>query len=316
MALFFFVVGLEVKRELVTGQLSDRRDAALPLVAALGGMLVPAAIFLVVNAGGDGARGWGIAMATDIAFALGVLSLLGERVPGSLKVLLLGLAIADDIGAILVIAVFYADDVDARWLAAAIAGLVAVVAMRRADRWSGPAFAVIGVAVWVCTHESGVHATIAGVALGLLTPLATAERLETAWHPWTSYVVLPVFALANAGIDLGSSALRDAASSPVAIGIVLGLVVGKLVGITGAAWLVVRSGLARLPDDLTWRHVAGMGALGGIGFTVSIFVTGLAYSSPSAQEHAKVGVLTASVLAALVGVVLLRGPEKSSGELV
>ena len=343
MTLFFFVVGLEIKRELVDGQLRRLRDATLPGLAALGGMVVPAAIFLVVTTGTSSSAGWGIPMATDIAFALAVLTVLGDRIPASLKVLLLGLAIADDIGAILVIAVVYSEHVSWQWLLAAGAGLLLVVLMRRAQVWSTPAYVAIGIAVWACTFESGIHATIAGVVLGLLTPahpllpaleadavadrlsadtnvtadevhaigfelresVSVAERLESLLHPWTSYVVLPVFALANAGIPLSSTALGDAAGSRTTIGVVLGLVVGKLVGISAFAWLAVRARLARLPDDLGWPQVVGMAAIAGIGFTVSIFVSGLAYTDDAVRDEAKIGVLVASVLAAGLGSLLL-----------
>ncbi|MGQ0831864.1 MAG: Na+/H+ antiporter NhaA [Microthrixaceae bacterium] len=315
MTLFFFVVGLEIKRELVHGELANRRHAALPALAALGGMVVPATIFIALNAGTSGARGWGIPMATDIAFALGILALLGSRVPGSVGVLLLGLAIADDIGAILVIAAFYTERISVSWLLAAVAGLVVVVAMQRLRVENVAAYALVGALVWACTLESGVHATIAGVALGLLTParpwraeqepVSIAERLETALHPWTSYVVVPVFALANAGIPLSTAALRDAASSRVTVGVVLGLVAGKAIGITLFAWLAVRLRLAHLPESLRWGHVVGMGALAGVGFTVSIFVTGLAYDGVRVQDEAKIGVLVASVLAALLGTAVL-----------
>jgi NhaA family Na+:H+ antiporter len=343
MVLFFFVIGLEIKGELVSGQLSTLRDAALPAIGALGGMVVPALLFAAFNAGGPGASGWGIPMATDIAFAMGVLALLGDRVPSPLKVLLLGLAIADDVGAIVVIAVFYSSHIDARWLVAAVAGLLAIVVMRRWRIWYQPAYVVVGVAVWLCTLQSGIHATIAGVALGLLAPakplipeseaarlpaalpgeadvtartirpvefrlretIPVAERLEHRLHPWTSYVVIPVFALANAGIAINAGAVRDAASSAIGLGVVVGLVVGKVVGITGAIWLAVRLGVGRLPDGVVNRHVVGLASLAGIGFTVSIFVTGLAFDDAGRQGEAKLGVLAASVLAAVLGSALL-----------
>jgi len=343
MALFFFVVGLEIKRELVTGQLSHIRDASLPIVAAVGGMAVPAAIFTVLNLGGDGLPGWGVPMATDIAFAVGVLALLGDRVPSPLKVFLLGLAIADDIGAIIVIAIFYTDQLALDWLAAAVAGLLLVGVMRRVRIWYAPLYFVVGLVVWYCTLESGVHATIAGVALGLLTParplmpkveadaladrlsgdaqvtaeevhdiefglrasISVAERLEDALLPWTSYVVIPIFALANAGIPLSVDAIGDAATSRITIGVVLGLVVGKVVGITGITWLAVRLGVGRLPQGVMWHHVVGMAAVAGIGFTVAIFVAGLAFDAPALQDEAKVGVLAASILAAVLGTTIL-----------
>lgn len=343
MALFFFVVGLEIKREIVTGQLRSARDAALPVVAALGGMVIPAALFLLINAGGDGSSGWGIPMATDIAFTVGVLALLGDRVPPALKVLLLALAIADDIGAIIVIAVFYSDEIDVTWLAAAAVAFIVVCLMQRAKVWYAPAYLVVGVVVWGCTLESGVHATIAGVALGLLTParpllpepepdrvaerlaiaddvnaeeargvafelresVSVAERLEDALHPWTSYLVIPLFALANAGIPLSGDVLDDAATSTIALGVVVGLVIGKPVGIGLFSWLAVRAGVARLPAGVRWSHLVGIAALAGIGFTVSIFITGLAYTDVALQDEAKIGVLVASLLSAVIGTIAL-----------
>ncbi|HEX4868188.1 MAG TPA: Na+/H+ antiporter NhaA [Acidimicrobiales bacterium] len=344
MALFFFVVGLEIKQELVSGHLARARDAMLPAVAALGGMVVPAAIYLAVNHRGGGGDGWGIPMATDIAFALGVLALLGSRVPTQLKVLLLALAIVDDIGAIVVIAVFYSDEIHVRWALAALAGLVLVALLRRLRVWYVPVYAVIGVAVWFATFESGIHATIAGVALGLLTParplmpehdaaavadelsedyevtvtevramsfrlresVPVAERLQDLLHPWTSYVIIPLFALANAGIELSCDVVRDAATSRVTIGVALGLLVGKLVGITGAVALATRLRLGTLPDGVTFGQVVGLSLLAGIGFTVSLFISGLAFSHPALEAQAKLGVLAVSVLAAVAGSVVLR----------
>jgi Na+:H+ antiporter, NhaA family len=291
MALFFFVVGLEIKRELVAGHLADRRAATLPAIAAVGGMAVPALLYTAFNAGGAGSAGWGIPMATDIAFALGVLALLGDRIPQSLQVLLLALAIVDDLGAIAVIAVFYSDGVDGRWLAAAGAGLAVVWLLRR----SLLAAVAVGVAVWLCTYESGVHATIAGVAVAAVLPVS--PRLEDGLHPWTSYVVVPVFALANAGVVLSSDLLGDAATSPITIGVLIGLVVGKVVGVGAAIALAVR---------VVPRHVLGGGAVAGIGFTVSIFIAGLAFDDPAQTDEAKVGILVASVLAALLGAGILR----------
>jgi len=344
MTAFFFVIGLEIKQELTNGQLADRRDALVPAVGALGGMVVPAAIYAVVNWGGAGAAGWGIPVATDIAFAVGVLALLGSRVPGPLKVLLLGLAIVDDIGAIVVIAVFYSDGLDLRWLAVAAGGLALVALLRRARVWALPVYGGLGALVWLATLQSGAHATIAGVALGLLAParplLATvdadriadelssdvdvtaaevhdmgfriretapvAERLQDRLHPWTSFVVVPLFALANAGVAVSGESLTDAATSPVTLGVVGGLVVGKVVGVAGAIGLVTRFGPGRLPDGVALRHILGMAGLAGIGFTVSLFVAGLAFDDAGRTDEAKVGVLAASVLAAALGAVLLR----------
>jgi NhaA family Na+:H+ antiporter len=352
MALFFFVIGLEIKQELTNGQLTSLRQAAVPAAGALGGMAAPALLYIAFNLGGPGIGGWGIPMATDVAFALGVLALLGARVPSELKVLLLGLAIVDDVGAIIVIAVFYSDGLDARWLLAAGAGLLLVVVLRRARVRYLPVYVVLGSAVWLATFESGVHATIAGVALGLLAParaflpevdadrvadklsadqhvtaaevrdmsfriresIPVTERLQGFLHPWTSYLIAPVFALANAGIAISNDTVSDAAGSPVTIGVIVGLVVGKLVGVTGAIALAVRLGIGRLPAGISSRHILGMAGIAGIGFTVSIFVTGLAFDDPGTTDQAKIGVLVASVLAAAIGsVILLRGSSAAGG---
>ncbi|MBA2725873.1 MAG: Na+/H+ antiporter NhaA, partial [Actinobacteria bacterium] len=342
MAIFFFVVGLEIKREMVVGELSDRRKAALPVLAAFGGMVVPAGIYILLNRGGPDSDGWGIPMATDIAFALGLLALLSKRVPSGLKVFLLSLAIVDDIGAIVVIALFYSSAIHFGWLAASFALLALVVLLRRLKVWWVPVYVVVGVGVWVTMFESGVHATIAGVALGLLTParpadprgiedvfaqvtnLATepdaslvhtttqqagevvsvAERLEHLLHPWTSYVVIPLFALANAGVVLSSDGLKDAFMSEVTLGIVLGLVVGKVVGIMGISLLAVRLGLASPPEGVSTRHLLAVSAVAGIGFTVSLFISALAFDDPSVIETAKIGVFAGSILAGALGTVL------------
>jgi NhaA family Na+:H+ antiporter len=343
MALFFFVIGLEIKQEITDGQLTTRRDAAVPIAGALGGMVVPALVYLAFNLGGDGAEGWGVPMATDVAFALGVLALLGRRAPTQLKVLLLGLAIVDDIGAIIVIAAFYSGGLEARWCAAAAVGLLLVVVAQRARVRFLPVYVVLGSFVWFASFESGVHATIAGVALGLLAParpllpsvdadriadelstdvdvtatdvreisfrlreaVPVTERLQDLLHPWTSYLIVPLFALANAGVVVTGDSLGDAASSPVTIGVVVGLVVGKLVGVAGAIALVTRWGIGRLPEGVTTRHVVGMAAVAGIGFTVSIFVAGLAFDDPGLTDEAKLGVLAASVVVVALGSAIL-----------
>jgi NhaA family Na+:H+ antiporter len=341
MAVFFFVVGLEIKRELVVGELRNWRTAALPAIAALGGMVVPALLYTAFNAGGPGARGWGVPMATDIAFAIGVLALLGDRVPAALKLFLLTLAIVDDLGAIAVIALFYAGDVDLTMLGLAAAGLAGVVALRAAGvRWS-PLFFVAGVAVWFFTFESGVHATIAGAALGLLVParpvaaaavarewavdlsdeptpadlrtmtrlanrsMSPAERLQHDLHPVTSFFIVPLFALANAGVTFRSGAFDAPGAGAVAAGIAIGLVVGKTVGVSGAAWLAMRLGVGVLPGEIGLRQVVGAAAVAGIGFTVSLFITDLAFPA-ELRDIAKVSVLAASAVAAVIGALILR----------
>jgi NhaA family Na+:H+ antiporter len=355
MTVFFFIAGMEIKRELLQGELAGRHRATLPVAAALGGMVAPALIYTAFNAGGDGARGWGIPMATDIAFAVGVLALLGERVPPSLKVFLLALAIADDLGAIVVIAVFYSDGIDAGWLATAGAALLAVVALRRVGVRHLLPYCVVGLTAWLAMHESGVHATIAGVAMGLLTPSrpyeepdaldesagelvsefqrgraqgtrighersqsalraletlsrdsrAPLDRLQHALHPWSSFAIIPVFALANAGIKLDGNVLRDAATSPVTGGVMLGLVLGKPLGIMLFSWLTVRAGLAVLPAGVRWTQLAGVAAVAGIGFTVSLFVTGLAFTDVARTDDARIGILCGSILMAVAGLILL-----------
>jgi NhaA family Na+:H+ antiporter len=306
MALFFFVVGLEIKRELVEGELDEPRKAALPVVAAIGGMVVPALIFTAWNAGGEHADGWGVPMATDIAFALGALALLGTRVRPEAKLFLLALAIVDDIGAIVVIALFYSPGVDGLWLAAAGVVCVVVVALRGVGVANVLVFLVPGLALWVCVHESGVHATIAGVALALLLPTSAGddgpvERLEHHLHPWTGFLVVPVFALANAGVVLGGDAIDRAIESPVTLGIFAGLVIGKMLGIAVFSWVALRLRLARLPPGLDGLQIAAVALVAGIGFTVSLFVAELAFTG-AALADAKIGILAASVVAGGCGI--------------
>ncbi len=315
MAVFFFVVGLEIKRELVRGELREVRKASLPAIAAIGGMVVPALIFVALNAGGDGARGWGIPMATDIAFAVGILALAG-RVPTSLKVFLLALAIVDDLGAIAVIAIFYTEEIalDAGAIAVALVALVFV--LQRVGVRSVWPYVIAGVALWVAVFESGVHATVAGVALGLLTPAwplgdddgaeSPLERLERMLHPWVSFGIVPLFALANAGVALSGDSLSAAAESRVAIGIVLGLVAGKTAGILLATWLAVRTGAGSMPAGARWPQIAGVAMLGGVGFTVSLFVTGLAFDAPALAGDAKLGVFAGSLVAGVLGFTVVR----------
>jgi Na+:H+ antiporter, NhaA family len=346
MTIFFLVVGLEIKRELVEGELREPRKAALPAVAALGGMAVPAAIYLAFNAGGVGVHGWGIPMATDIAMAIGALSLLGSRVDPALKLFLLALAIVDDIGAILVIALFYTNDIQAWDLAVALALVVAVGAMRRIGvQWNLP-YIVAGAAMWLALHESGVHATLAGVVLGLMAPtrpvvqpefidaevladvssyrnaretarlareaVSVVEWLEHVLHPWTSFVIVPLFALANAGVSLSGDTVGDALTSPVAGGVLVGLVVGKLVGITAFSWLATRLRLAALPEGTSWSGIVSVGAIAGIGFTVSIFVADLAFDDRALVDQAKVAILAASLLAAVLGTALVAATSRQS----
>lgn len=311
MTVFFFVVGIEIKRELVRGELRDPRIASLPVIAAVGGMVVPALLYLAVNAGGPGDRGWAIPMATDIAFAVAVLAIVGSRVPPRLKLFLLTLAIVDDIGAIIVIALFYSGDISVAWLLGGVASLAVVVGLQRLGVRLALAYVVPAVALWVCVLESGVHATIAGVALGLLTPARplggreVLEDLEARIHPWSSFVIVPVFALANAGIQLGGDSVTRALKSPIALGVVLGLVIGKPLGIVTATALALRLRLSRLPGGVRLAHIGAAGAAAGIGFTVSLVIANLSYTGVHLDD-AKVAILSASILSAAVGTTLLR----------
>jgi Na+:H+ antiporter, NhaA family len=268
-------------------------------------------VFRLVAGSGPAAHGWGIPMATDIAFAVGVLAILGSRVPRGLRVFVLTLAIVDDIGAIVVIAAFYTERLEPAWLlaAAGIAALVMVV--RRLGVTAPVALLLIGAGLWYCTHRSGIHPTIAGVALGLLMPVD--ESLEARLHPWSSYVVIPLFALANAGVALDGGAVSDALGSRVTWAVVLGLVAGKLLGIAGATAAATRMQIGQLPEGVGSRHVLGAAALGGIGFTVSLFITGLAYADDALQAQAKVGILAGSVSAALFGAAILRRSDPAPG---
>lgn len=344
MTIFFFVVGLEIKRELVAGELRDPRKAGLPVVAALGGMLVPAVLYFALMHGKPGERGWGIPMATDIAFVVGVLALFGPRVPLGLKILLLSLAIADDIGAVVVIAAFYNTGLDLAALGIGVLGLLAVVGIRLAGVRSIPIYALFGVGIWLAVHKSGVHPTVAGVALGLLTPsrtwvrretlrlamidlageledegtedvssedlralafaaresLSPLERLELHLHPWVGFVIMPLFALANAGVEVNAGAMAD----PVAVAVAVGLFLGKPLGVMLFACIAVKAGLARLPQGVTWSVMLGAGALAGIGFTMSLFVAGLGLEAEQLSAG-KTGVLVGSVGSAVAGSAIL-----------
>lgn len=310
MTLFFFAVGLEIKRELAVGELQDLRSAALPAIAALGGMAVPIAIYVAVNAlvpGGDLA-GWAIPVATDIAFTLGVLSLLGSRVPAHLRLFVLTLAIVDDIGGIVIIAVAFSEGLDLLALAGCAAVLVVIRLAYRAGLSRVAAYVPLGVLCWYLAWRAGLEPTIAGVAIGMLTPAGRVgdrnllELLEHRLVPINALFVLPVFAVANTGILLDADSLRDAVSSPVSLGIALGLVVGKPLGITVATWGAVRSGIARLDPSVPPSLIAPAAALAGIGFTVALFISDLSFSTGSAHlREAKIAVLVASLIAACVG---------------
>jgi len=321
MVLFFFVVGLEIKRELVVGELNDRSKATLPLIAALGGVLLPGLIYISLNAGGEGAEGWAIPMATDIAFAVAVLALLGKRIPPGVRLLLLSIAIIDDVIAILIIALFYSKDISSVWLLASVLSFLVVLAMQRLDVNRIFPYVVVGIVAWVAVLSSGVHATIAGVILGLMTPAHPIkgrhiiEELEHRLHPYTSMLIVPLFALANAGIVISGPILADATASTIFWGIAVGLVVGKVIGIGTGIALAQRLGWGKLPEGVLSSHVWGVAALGGIGFTVSLFIADLSFESEQLLEYAKIGIFTGSIVSALVGVFLLtRRSKKSDGD--
>jgi len=314
MAVFFLMVGLEIKREVLTGQLSTWPQRILPGIAAIGGMIVPAAFYLALNWGSpDTAKGWAIPAATDIAFSLGVLALLGSRVPLSLKVFLTALAIIDDLGAVGVIALFYTAEINA----AALAGSAAIVVVLIVLNWSGVdrllPYLVLGVGLWYLVLQSGVHATVAGVLLALTIPLAVARqtgdspllRLEHAIQPWVAFVIIPVFGFANAGVSFDGFTLAKLLQ-PVTLGVTLGLFVGKQLGIFGLAWIAIRSGIATLPDGASFRQLYGVSVLCGIGFTMSLFIGLLAFPDSLVQQDAvKVGVIAGSALSAIVGAAVL-----------
>ena len=313
MALFFFLVGLEIKREFVEGELASRRQAALPAVAALGGMVVPALIYAAFNAGDATAlRGWAIPSATDIAFALGIVLLLGTRVPTSLKVFLTAVAIIDDLGAIVVIAIFYTEQLSATALLAAALGTALLLALNRAGVVRVDVYALVGLAVWLAVLKSGVHATLAGVITAFAVPVRDAhggsplQAVEQGLHPWVAFLVLPVFAFCNAGVSLAGASLATLAQ-PIPLGIALGLVVGKAVGVFGSAWLMVRSGLAEQPAEASWTQFAGVAVLCGIGFTMSLFIGSLAFedAGPGYEVQLKLGVLGGSLVAGLLGSLIL-----------
>jgi NhaA family Na+:H+ antiporter len=308
MAVFFLLVGLEIKREVLVGELATRRSASLPIAAALGGMVVPALVYVAINAGGPGAPGWGIPMATDIAFALGILALLGDRIPTGLKVFLAALAIADDLGAVLVIALFYTDHLALGALAWA-GGIVALlIVLNRMGTSHAAVYVVLGGALWVAMLASGIHATVAGVLLAFTIPARTGAVVEHALHGVTAFVIVPLFALANAGVPLAGG---EGMASPIALGVLLGLVVGKPLGILLASWLAVRAGVAELPQGVSWRSLSGAGWLGGIGFTMSLFIAGLAFGDARMLDTAKIGILAGSFVAGIGGWLLLRGTRVS-----
>ncbi len=313
MAVFFFLVGLEIKRELMKGELASFKQALLPAGAALGGMLVPALIYIAINWGNDVAvRGWAIPAATDIAFALGILVLLGSRVPASLKVFLTAVAIIDDLGAILIIAFFYTDQLALNALMGAGVGVLVLVALNRFKVMAIGPYVLVGLLVWLLVYKSGIHATLAGVATALTIPLSDGkggsplEKAEHALHPWVAFAVLPMFAFANAGVSLQGLTFATLLQA-VPLGITAGLLLGKAVGVFGASWLLIRFAGARLPAEAGWAQFFGVCVLCGVGFTMSLFIGALAFQGqgPDYETQVKLGVLCGSILSGIVGAVLL-----------
>lgn len=309
MALFFLVIGLEVKREVLEGHLSKPSQIVLPGAAAIGGMVVPALIYVALNTGNaEALNGWAIPMATDIAFALGVLALLGKRVPVSLKLFLMTLAIIDDLGAIIVIALVYSGELSQVSLILAAVSIIALIAMNRSGVSRLAPYLLVGLVLWVCVLKSGVHATLAGVVLAFCIPLRTSSKssplltLEHGLHPWVAYGILPLFAFANAGVSLAGVTM-ESFTHPVPLGIAAGLLLGKTLGVFGLTWLAVKTRMASLPKDANWGHVLGVSILCGIGFTMSLFVGSLAFE-PGVSAYAgedRMGILTGSILSAIIG---------------
>ena len=311
MAVFFLVVGLEIKREFLTGELSGKGAAILPVAAACGGAVVPALIYAAFNAGTPAAQGWGIPMATDIAFAVGIVALVGRHVASSFKIFLTAVAVVDDLIAVLVIAFFYTSGLDLRALGVVLGALVILVALNRAGVHALAPYLLVGVVLWAAMAKSGVHATIAGVLLGMTIPATGSEtsplrRLEGALHPWVAYAIMPVFALANAGVTVRAGQIGAVLTSPITLGIVLGLFFGKQIGIFGTTFLLARSGVGNLPVDARARRsLWGVALLGGIGFTMSLFVSGLAFTDEAVMDVSKVAILAGSLISGLAGAAVL-----------
>jgi NhaA family Na+:H+ antiporter len=356
MVIFFFVVGLEIKRELLVGELSSAKKAALPVAGALGGMILPAIIYFSLNAGKEGAAGWGIPMATDIAFVVGIMALLGPKFPFSLKIFILALAIVDDIGAVLVIAIFYTAEISFYALLVGGAILILLIIFNRIGVRSLIVYTITGIALWLAFLESGVHATVAGVLLAFTIPVSSRlntkkftnetkelldefdksgehgedvltnerrlgivqsiesncekiltplQRFEHLLHPWVAFFIMPVFALANAGVSIGNN-FTNALFDPISLGIILGLFIGKQVGIFGFSFIAIKLGIASKPEGVNYTKMYGAGILAGIGFTMSLFIANLAFSSEELLNIAKVGVLTASLIAGIVGFIVVK----------
>lgn len=313
MAIFFFLIGLEIKREVLLGELSSFDKAILPIFAAIGGMAVPGLVYVAINWGTpENLVGWAIPAATDIAFALGVLALLGTRAPVALKVFLLAVAIIDDLGAIIIIAIFYTSELSTNALTFSMLGFAAAVALNRMGVQRIAPYVIIGVIMWVFVLKSGVHATLAGVLIALTIPLkekngdkALLYKVEHALHPWVAYMILPIFAFANAGVSLTGLSVSDL-TQPLTFGIAAGLFLGKQIGVVAATWIAVKSGIAKLPEGINWLHLYGVACLTGIGFTMSLFVGSLAFGADDAMNAVRLGVIFGSVLSGILGFVVLR----------
>ena len=363
MVIFFFTVGLEIKREFLVGELSSAQKASLPIAGALGGMIAPALLYTVFNSGTEGANGWGIPMATDIAFVVGIMALLGPRVPITLKIFVLALAIADDIGAVMIIAVFYTAEISASALIIAAIVLALLVLLNRLGTKSLIPYAVLGLILWLAFLQSGIHATIAGVLLAFTIPassrydtnkfsekvrqlishfdstgdewknvlnnserqhdvlaieescekvLTPLQRFEHGLHPWVSFFIIPVFALANAGVTLVDMDILNALLSPVSLGIIIGLFIGKQSGIFAFSFLAVKLKLSSLPEGVNWKNLYGAGILAGIGFTMSLFIAGLAFNDPALLDLSKIGVLSGSLVSGIIGFVFLKNTSPKS----
>lgn len=303
MSFFFLLVGLEIKRELLVGELSNRKKAKLPFVAALGGMVVPALIFFLINHSEPTLRGWGIPVATDIAFALGVFSFMSKRIPLSAKILLLALAIIDDIGAIVIISLFYTKKLSLLALGLSLLIFLGIYSLRFTKRWQLLGYILLGSLAWFAVLKSGVHATIAGIVLGFIIPISQGKTLIKKLHPYVMFLVLPLFAFANSGIPLGDLEFSQLVKSPLSLGIVLGLILGKPLGILSFSWIFMKLKWCELPSGVTWKHFVPLSIISGIGFTMSIFISSLAFDHQHYLHEARLSIIVASLVAAFFGVI-------------
>ena len=321
MAIFFFLVGLEIKREVLAGELSSFDKAILPIMAAIGGMAVPGIIFAIVNWGTpENLNGWAIPTATDIAFALGILALIGSRAPIALKIFLLAIAIIDDLGAIVIIAIFYTSELSINALSISMIGFAAAIALNRLGIQRTAPYLLVGIIMWVFVLKSGVHATLAGVLIAFTIPLkaktedeALLYKMEHGLHPWVAFLILPVFAFANAGVNFTGIGIDDLLQ-PLTLGIAVGLFLGKQIGIFLATWIGVKSGIARLPENVSWKHVYGVACLTGVGFTMSLFIGSLAFTTADVMNAVRLGVVLGSVLSGIIGYLLLKSAAHDSAQ--